>query len=400
MPPLLPLRSSICARCQQLACRRRFYSTSPPPLHLDAGHTRLTNRRLISLHGADAPKFLQGLTTNNVHTSRTSGWYSAFLSAPGRVLWDVFIYPTSWSRRYKAWLDGSTGRPRAEGDWSCFIEVDAAEVEACAKHLKRHKLRSKVEIRIVDEEEWGVFASWRDGNAVEKITQEGQNVPPPSSPIVLADPRVPGFGQRVLLSLKEAKSSFGDALQDEDIPPESNLETYTLRRHLSGIAEGQSEIIREHALPQESNIDYMSGIDFRKGCYVGQELTIRTHHTGVVRKRILPVQLYSQDDFVPEELSYKSGASVPPQGANIKKAEGAGRSAGKFLTGIGNVGLALCRLEMMTDVRLTAEAGMYKSGDEFRLAWDGGPDNVRIKAFVPEWHRGKSQIKEPPRRVE
>ena len=67
---------------------------------------------------------------------------------------------------------------------------------------------------------------------------------------------------------------------------------YHLRRTLLGIPEGADDIQLGVSLPLESNLDYMSGVDFRKGCYLGQELTIRTYHKGVTRKRIVPVQFY------------------------------------------------------------------------------------------------------------
>jgi len=149
-------------------------------------------------------------------------------------------------------------------------------------------------------------------------------------------------------------------------------------------------------LPQESNVDFMGGIDYRKGCYVGQELTIRTHHTGVVRKRILPVMLYGKDDPMPQSLEYSPerdfGVEGIPRETSIGRFEKRGRSAGKFLTGVGNIGLGLCRLEIMTDIQIQGEAGGYKEGDKFKLEWEleGGPaEMVKIKAFVPPWHLTK-----------
>lgn len=159
-------------------------------------------------------------------------------------------------------------------------------------------------------------------------------------------------------------------------------------------------------------MDYMLGIDFRKGCYVGQELTIRTHHTGVVRKRILPVMLYVPptgdvaEQDTPNRLSYEpdraKDVSLPPSPAagtqhNISRIRSKGRSAGKWLGGVGNVGLALCRLEVMV-----GEEG------EFAVKWEGdgegteggidggesekGRGEVRVKAFVPEWHREREEM--------
>jgi len=136
-------------------------------------------------------------------------------------------------------------------------------------------------------------------------------------------------------------------------------------------------------------------VSFTKGCYVGQEMTIRTKHRGVVRKRILPCELYACEDAAPAELEYRpvisdsvGDASEVPAETSIGRVGRKGRSAGKWLRGIGNVGLALCRLEIMTDVVLPGEgaAGAYQAGDEFVV--DAGEGmQVKIKAFVPGWMR-------------
>ena len=194
------------------------------------------------------------------------------------------------------------------------------------------------------------------------------------------------MGRRLILD--------GGKKPEEDVE-ETNEEVYRVRRYLKGVPEGQDELIREAALPQESNVDFMGGIDYRKGCYVGQELTIRTHHTGVVRKRILPIMLYGKEDKMPETLEYDerkdAGIEGIPRETSIGRSEKRGRSAGKFLTGVGNVGLGLCRLEIMTDVLVQGEAGGYKEGDEFKIEWEGNGvgEMVKVKAFVPSWHLTK-----------
>jgi len=164
----------------------------------------------------------------------------------------------------------------------------------------------------------------------------------------------------------------------------------------------------------ESNIDLMNGIDFRKGCYVGQELTIRTKHTGVVRKRILPVQLYKGNEtlvsatempnFDPELKDYENSFTEmetvdmgSPVG-DIKQlsSDGTfkkGRSAGKLLCRFGNVGLALCRLEMMTDIWVSAEGGSWRPGMEFGVQSSTTSSDViwRVKAMVPGWLRQRER---------
>ena len=277
---------------------------------------------------------------------------------------DVFIYPDA---------DAGNEEP------GFLIEVDTNEVEALARHLRRYKLRAKVAIRVVNEGELGIWAIWGK-QLPSRIGSRADGV----------DLRAPDMGERVILS--------GDRLvEGSGMQVEGG--SYDVRRMMMGVAEGQGEILKESALPQESNIDYMGGIDFRKGCYVGQELTIRTHHTGVVRKRILPVQIYHAggDSKPPDRLTYDEDAkiSLPPKGANISRVDKKGRSAGKWLVGVGNIGLALCRLEIMTDTVLTGEGSQWSPEHEFKVAWEPGEGReggeVRIKAFVPTWHQSRAE---------
>lgn len=379
-----------CARClRSVAVERhshqiRTFSHSaanpPPAAPPAAAFAPLQTRRLISLHGQDAGKYLQGLIAANVPRSSTelrAGFYSAFLNASGRVLHDVFIYPTYASSR---WRDAAAAGMEQEGGF--LIEVDGREVDALAKHLKRYKLRAKIVVRVVEEGEWVPWSAWGGGSGQE---EEGGS----QGPLSMVDERLPRkqMGTRLILP--------AGAKPETDAEEVSNA-GYDLRRISLGVPEGQGEILKEAALPQESDIDYMGGIDFRKGCYVGQELTIRTHHTGVVRKRILPVQLYDTDSKPPATLSYDSRTAValPVQGANISRIGRKGRTAGKWLGGVGNVGLALCRLEIMTDTVLTGEGSQWDPTSDFKVSWYGDGDHelgdVKIKAFVPSWHHERA----------
>lgn len=305
------------------------------------------------------------------------GYYGAFLNATGRVLYDVFIYSAARSKDYRDNVLNGNDEP------GYFVDVDASEVHNLAKHLKRYKLRARVGIKVIEEEEWGIWQTWPEE------TKPSLN---DSSDIFCHDRRAPGMGLRII--------------RPRSRPPENEVEAtnaqYDLRRIMLGVAEGQSEIIKESALPQESNIDYMTGIDFRKGCYVGQELTIRTHHTGVVRKRILPVQIYDSrgESKLPNELSYDQDSKtlLPPKGSNISRVDKKARSAGRWLGGVGNVGLALCRLEVMTDTILTTEGSQWSPEHEFKIAWDGQEGHeageVRVKAFIPGWHKERAEAQD------
>ena len=264
-------------------------------------------------------------------------------------------------------------------------------MEKLYKHMKRFKLRAKFDVRVVEEDEFSVWSSWqeRDGKCINErqtfLHTTGVNAVGQGSAgeIGCMDLRAPGMGRRFVLPARKRPLV-------EDGAEEVDEEIYHLRRYLKGVPEGQCEILRESALPQESNIDFMGGIDYRKGCYLGQELTIRTHHTGVVRKRILPMMIYGSHEDTPKKLEYRPEAVIerPPAETSIARVDKRSRGAGKWLAGIGNIGLALCRLEVMTDRVVQGEPGSYNE-DEFKLEWvdeDGGGKTVKGKAFVPPWH--------------
>jgi transferase CAF17, mitochondrial len=391
-PP--PAPSFVCPNCRFAAAApvarpqraHPFSSTSKAPSSLPpppppSGVVALSSRRLISVSGPDSPKFLQGVITQNIlpppgsANSSAAGFYGAFLNATGRVLHDVFIYRD----------------PRGNLGESFLIEVDAAEATRLERHVKRYKLRAKFAVRLLDPGEVTVWHGWDDSGNF-KVADEAAT----HQLLHLQDPRAPRLGYRILTEAGREPAVELEKAADEDV--------YRVRRYLMGVPEGQSELIREQALPLEGNLDLMGGIDFRKGCYVGQELTIRTRHRGVVRKRILPVMIYGAEggEEQPQSLEYLPGAggvgataaSSIPADTSIGRLVKRGRSAGKWLRGVGNVGLALCRLEIMTDVVLPGEpaASSYNPSDEFVMEGQAGeegedPFKVKVKAFVPEWLR-------------
>ncbi|KAK4197428.1 hypothetical protein QBC40DRAFT_103470 [Triangularia verruculosa] len=337
-------------------------SQSPPVENAlpSSGTSHLTSRSLISLSGPDAAKFLKGIITNELPTNYTTLTYAAFLSAQGRILNDVFIY-----------LD-----PRSQSPDDFLIEVSTPEAPTLAKHLKRYKLRSKCTISLLSPEEANIYAVWGTTTTPSSSTENPHLYPDPRFPSSAPCHRLLAFG-----------SEQPTTTQPEQI--------YHVLRYSLGIAEGQAEILRDSALPHESNLDLLSGVDFKKGCYVGQELTIRTEHRGVVRKRILPAVLYSSAaSSPPSSLQYSDVelASKIAPGVNVTRVGKRGRPAGKWLGGVGNLGLVLGRLEMMTDLKLPGEdsvgVGMgYKEGDEFEVEVEGQEEKVRVKAFVPGWLR-------------
>ena len=374
-----------CPRCQLRAAQRHLSSSRTL---YGAKFAVLPNRRLLRLSGPDAASFLFDLVPAKILGVGTNPIYTGFLSAQGRILHDVFIYPPSWSGEKSEW----------------FVEVGEEGMLDLLKHLKKHKLRSKFSLSAVDPQEANIVSLWGNG----KTGNEGSQGPRGSRRAGGTDTR-PGMMQRIIVDESTEKDTLTSLLEEgaEEAAPDD----YTVHRLRNGLAEGGNEIISGHALPQESNMDFLGGIDFHKGCYLGQELTIRTHHTGVVRKRIVPVQLYDETCTVPPDQCtpvYEPNRKLshPPGGSNLSKLSGKrGRSTGKWLGGIGNIGLALCRLEMMTDIQLTADSTNYDPVEEYKVQIEDGTE-VRLKPFVPPWVRGgigqslKRKEKKPQKRQE
>ncbi|RAL14654.1 YgfZ/GcvT domain-containing protein [Aspergillus homomorphus CBS 101889] len=410
---------TVCARC---VSRSRYFSTTVhrntsapenanPARPPAAGYTRLKHRGLIHATGQDSQAFLQGLITQNMNTldHEKKGSYAAFLNSQGRILNDAFIYPA----------------PAVDGGPGWFIEAAVDQIPALVKRLKRHRLRSKVQIRALDADERTVWASWgeneREGRwATYSMRYNDSDGRWPMDRVLgCEDTRAPGFGLRILApDTVDLRTHFEHASRPYENPladgaQEVGLDSYHVRRMLHGIAEGTAELLHKPSLPLECNFDMAGAIDFRKGCYIGQELTIRTKHTGLVRKRILPVQLYAGSSIPDGDLPVYNPAALgttlppPPSGLEIAKLRGmtGGRSAGRFLAGIGNIGLALCRVEMMTPVSPTGENREFHPDREFTITWDapaedGSPSSrtVKIKAFVPPWLQHYiASTRNPPR---
>ncbi|XP_012683296.2 putative transferase CAF17 homolog, mitochondrial [Clupea harengus] len=264
----------------------------------------LLHRTLVKIHGHETSSFLQGLVTNDMEQLEDERcMYAHMLNVQGRTLYDIIFYS----------LKEKSTEP------SLLLECDSTVKDAILKHLKVYKIRRKVSITPCPELAiWALLPVDKD-SAPDKpeITDNKQDI------VLERDPRTELMGWRLIVN-REVKPEdiIASAL-------EGNPEEYHKHRYTIGLPEGVNDLPPGVALPLESNLVYMNGINFSKGCYIGQELTARTHHTGVVRKRLMPVRLSAPVDGLQEGVALQTNSEKP---------------AGKYRAGKGEHGLSLIRL--------------------------------------------------------
>ncbi|KAJ3572456.1 hypothetical protein NP233_g3064 [Leucocoprinus birnbaumii] len=330
---------------------------------------KLANRGVLSVSGSQASEFLNGLLSTSVSNPPKGPFYSAFLHAQGRVMYDVFLYTTTTPAGQPAYL----------------LEYDSqpSEAQSLLPMLKRHILRSKVKVRDATED-YDVWAAWGSESAtnipkswtwsrsgVVEPTWEGSEWPWGTQSEALMDRRAHGMGKRLL-------TRRGDKPTEANSHESGSPSDYLLHRIALGVPEGSADIVPMSAFPMESNLDVMGALDFRKGCYVGQELTVRTYHTGVVRKRILPVLLHKPGDAsqttdsVPD---FPLHLDIRPLRANLPSGDKSlprPRGTGKLLSTQDQFGLALLRLEHVESA-LKNELSLQLENPADGKTWQASP---------------------------
>ncbi|HEY1862815.1 MAG TPA: folate-binding protein [Roseiarcus sp.] len=210
----------------------------------------LEDRSVLSVSGAEATSFLQGLLTNDVERLEPGeARYAALLTPQGKILFDMIVVRT------------------IEGDESSYL-IDCATPQAAdlARRLGFYKLRAKVAIVDVSADR-AVAAFWSD----ERPSVDG---------LLYADPRDSRLGWRAILP-----RPIGAALGLD------HANEYEGLRIAVGAPKGGVDFAYADAFPHDANFDLLHGVDFDKGCYVGQEVVSRMKHRGTARKRVARVKL-------------------------------------------------------------------------------------------------------------
>jgi tRNA-modifying protein YgfZ len=233
----------------------------------------LPERGIVKVAGDDAGKFLNGLLTTDIgKVSPQRATFAALLTPQGKIMVDMIV-----------------AEAPAEDGGGFFVDCPRALAPTLTDRLNFYKLRAKVRVEDLSEV-LGVMAIF-DGAGT---TEYG---------LCYADPRLPALGMRCMLPphlAAEAAADLGAALVEG--------KDYEAHRIALGAPRGGLDFNYNDAFPHEADMDQLGGIDFEKGCYVGQEVVSRVEHRGTARKRVVPVRFES---FGPE-------AGVPVKAGEVE----------------------------------------------------------------------------------
>jgi len=267
----------------------------------------LPDRGVVKVVGDDARRFLNGLVTNDM-ASVTPGKprFAALLTPQGKIVVDFII-----------------AEAPAEDGGGFFLDCPRALALMIVEKLNFYKLRAKV---ICDDlsEMLGVMAVW-DSPA---DSEYGLSYP---------DPRLPALGSRIMLPphlATEAAAELGATLV--------NADGYEAHRIALGVPRGGMDFTYGDTFPHEADMDQLGGVDFDKGCYVGQEVVSRVEHRASARSRVVPI---TYEDYAPI-------AGLPVTAG--------GKQVGTLGSTAEGRGLALMRLDRVEDALTTGnplEAG-------------------------------------------
>ncbi len=282
----------------------------------------LPDRGVVKVAGEDARNFLNGLITTDVDKLAPGlGRFGALLTPQGKIIADFLITEAS---------------PGHGGGF--LIDCPKPLVDTLATKLKFYKLRAKVTVEKLDD--LGVLAAWG-------------GTPAAQPDLTFADPRDAQLGIRILVPL-DLSEKLATLIGAEPV----DADAYEAHRIATGVPRGGVDFMYSDAFPHETNMDRLAGVDFDKGCYVGQEVVSRMQHRGTARTRSVKLLL---DDYSPE-----IGVSIL---AGDKQVGTMGSSAqGK--------GIALVRIDRVADA-LDAGQALTAGGLGVKLA---DPDVVRIPA--------------------
>jgi folate-binding protein YgfZ len=274
----------------------------------------LSDRGVVKVSGEDARNFLNGLVTTDVTLLRPSlGRFGALLTPQGKITVDFLI----------------TEVPAGHGG-GFLIDCPRALAQSLADKLGFYKLRAKVSVENLSDS-LGVLAAW-DGDLAVKPD------------LAFADPRDELLGWRILIP-EELAPKVADLIGADLV----DSKAYDAHRIASSVPRGGLDFTYGDAFPHDTNMDRLHGVDFDKGCYVGQEVVSRMQHRGTARTRMIRVML---------------DGGAPEPGAAIVAGD---KPVGTMGSTAGHNGLALLRVDRVADA-LAEGIPLTAGGLTIRLA--------------------------------
>ncbi len=268
--------------------------------------TVLKNRAIVRIGGSEREAFLQNLLTQNINASQTQNCQMAALLTPqGKLAYDFLIFTE---------------------DDSFLLDCDGVIADELVKKLNLYRLRADVDIQRTD---MCSVAIWQENG-----------YPCPSALGFVTDPRHEGLGLRGVF----------DTPPDLSLP-EGEFEDWRHNRIRLGVPEGADEMPPASVFPLEFGLAEMAGVDFKKGCFIGQEVTSRTHRKGQLRKKLWPISFADH---------------APQRGTAITNGA---RQCGELIASSKNYALALIREDVeANDLRcdgklFTRLPGVFARGD-------------------------------------
>ncbi len=254
----------------------------------------LKDRGVIEVSGEDAAKFLHNLVTNDIASLKTGeARYAALLTPQGKILFDFVVF--------------------ALGEGRFLLDCPLSLAPDLDKRLSMYKLRSKLTVaNLSDTLEAIAFPDAAERPAVDALA-------------LAPDPRAETLGWRALA-------------EKGKVAAPAPLAEYETRRIRAGVPLGGVDFDYSDAFPHEADMDLFAGLDFKKGCYVGQEVVSRMKHRNLVRKRVTP---------------YRAPGGAPAPGQSIRAG---GIEIGVTGSAIGEEGLALIRLDRLADAKEKGDA--------------------------------------------
>ena len=277
----------------------------------------LPDRGVVKVTGNEARKLLNGLVTSDMgKVAPARPAFAALLTPQGKIIADFII------------VDGAG----VAGD-DFHLDCPRALAPALAERLKFYKLRAKVAIEDISGAV-AVMAFWNGGAVAASATH-------------YPDPRLSGLGLRCISppDPANAAATFGAELV--------HAAAYEAHRIELGVPAGGLDFVYGDAFPHEADMDQLAGVDFDKGCFVGQEVVSRMEHRGSARTRVVPVAL---------------GGAAPPPGAAVTAD---GKTVGVMGSSAGSRGLAALRLDRVAEA-LASGLRLRAQETELRLvkpAW-------------------------------